>query len=75
MSQAHPWQAHHDQAVTNLLILKGGNNLRQTEGYRLMGEGVGEIARAIQESSGGGEFLGKVNPRSAARRPGARWIT
>jgi TetR/AcrR family fatty acid metabolism transcriptional regulator len=58
----HVWQEYPDYAVINLLILKGNENFRQTEGYRLIREGFQGTTRIIQEGIDSGEFRADIDP-------------
>jgi TetR/AcrR family fatty acid metabolism transcriptional regulator len=58
----HVWQEYPDYAVINLLILKGNDNFRQTEGYRLIREGFRGTTRVIQEGIDSGEFRADIDP-------------
>ena len=58
----HVWQEYPDYAVINLLILKGNDNFRQTEGYRLIRKGFRQITEIIQEGISNGEFRADIDP-------------
>ena len=58
----HVWQEYPDYAVINLLILKGNENFRQTEGYRFIREGFRGTTQIIKEGIASGEFRADIEP-------------
>ncbi|MCB2227796.1 MAG: TetR/AcrR family transcriptional regulator [Desulfarculaceae bacterium] len=58
----HVWQEYPDYAVINLLILKGNENFRRTEGYRFIREGFQGTTQIIKEGIASGEFRSDIDP-------------
>lgn len=58
----HMWKHHPDYAVLTLLILKGNQKFRETEGYRVIRDGFRWITQMIQEGIDSGEFRPDIDP-------------